>query len=104
MKRTATRVLVLLLALPLFPAAQPQTPPSVLKGTIQAVEPETGSVEVVTGVGMALRLVRLRATTATRVVPSAVTPGLRRGDVVRVQVHWTDQGLVADRIEKVVTP
>ena len=104
MKRIVNAALVSILARTVFAASQPQPAVPILKGTVRVVDPKTGSLELVTGVGMALRLVRLHAVTTTRIVRGntgiALTE-LRRGDIVRAECHRTDKGLVADRIEKV---
>lgn len=108
MKRVASAVLLLLLASTLFAADAPQRAPSTsIQGTILAVQPKAGSLDVVTGVGMALRLVRLTAQPAARIASGgAVVPlsALKRGDIVRVQCHWSGKRLVADRIERVAAP
>jgi hypothetical protein len=107
MKRIVRAALVPFLALAVFAAGQPPSSARTVRGTVHAVEPKTGSVEVVTGVGMALRLVRLQAMPTTRIIRGAagvVLTELKRGDVVRAECHWTDKGLVADRIEKVAIP
>jgi hypothetical protein len=57
---------------------------------------------VVTGVGMALRLVHLAAPPTVASGDAAVPmSALKRGDIVRVQCHWSGKQLIADRIEKV---
>ena len=54
---------------------------------------------MVTGVGMSLRIVHLAAPPAGEAaVPLSA---LKRGDIVRVQCHWSGKQLIADRIEKV---
>jgi len=102
MKRIVRATLLPLLALAVFAAGQPQSAARTVRGTVHAVEPRAGSVEVVTGVGMALRVVRLQAMATTRIMrggAGVVLTELRRGDFVRAECRWTDKGLVADRIE-----
>jgi hypothetical protein len=103
-KRIASAALLLLLASTLFAAdTQRQAAPTSIQGTVAALQPETGSLDVVTGVGMALRIVRLAAPPSARVVSGGVPlSALKRGDIVRVQCHVSGEQLIADRIEKVV--
>ena len=77
------------------------------RGTVHAVNAPTGSLDLLTGVGMSLRLVHMTAGPAVR--SSAPTAGLRMidlkpGDVVRIECRRTSAGLVVDRIEKVEAP
>ena len=78
------------------------------QGTVRAFTATTGSLDLITGVGMALRLVRVTVAPAVHVGGSAAA-GLagvefKPGDVLRVECHRTDTGLVADRIERVEVP
>ena len=71
------------------------------------MQPKPGSLDLITGVGMALRLVHMRTTSGTRIASgtaSLALGDLKPGTVIRAECHPTDQGLVADRIEKVGTP
>jgi hypothetical protein len=91
------------------PRAQTATQPAstyTYRGTIHRVDPKTGALELITGVGMALRLVHMTAPPAARAAGgTALGPAaLKAGDVVRVDCHQTPAGLVADRIERVVVP
>lgn len=98
-------VLLLLLLLPLHPARSQQPTPYVYRGTIETVQPQAGSLALVTGVGMALRLVHIRTTPATRVASGSTTlmlKTLKPGDVIRAECHTTEQGPVADRIERIL--
>jgi len=109
MRRIAKAAIASILALTVLAAGQPQAGARTLLGTVHAVEPKTRSLELVTGVGMALRLVRLQAMTTTKIMrgSAGVTltfTELKRGDIVRAECRWTDKGLVADRIEKVAIP
>lgn len=76
-------------------AAQPAS--FTYQGTVRSFTAKTGSLELVTGVGMALRNVRVSVTPAAR--PAGVD--LQPGDIVRVEAHRTAAGLVADRVERV---
>lgn len=73
------------------------------QGTVQAVRPRSGELDLLTGVGHALRVVRLRAVAATDMSSAGQKITLAQvqvGDIVRAECHQTDAGLVADRIEK----
>src|ERR687888_1516930 len=72
------------------PAAQPAAS-CTYRGTVRSFTAKTGSLELVTGVGMALRNVRVSVTPAAR--PAGVD--LKPGDIVRVECHSTATGLVA---------
>ena len=107
MKRGPVVLLAVLIPLALR-AARPQQPaPYTYHGTIQAVQAKAGSLDLITGVGMALRLVHMRTTSGTHIASGTASLALRDlkpGTVIRAECHPTDQGLVADRIEKVGTP
>ncbi len=104
MKRTA-RTALLLLALGFLPAdAQERAANPSIQGTVYAVQQRAGSLDVLVGVGMALRIVRLRTPPNARIAAEgAEVPmsALERGDVVRARCHWSGKQLVVDRIEKV---
>jgi len=73
------------------------------QGTIRAVNARTGTLELITGVGMSLRIVRMTTAPTTRLVAAGATPrlaDLKPGDVVRAECRRTATGLVADRVEK----
>lgn len=73
------------------------------RGTIRAVNTRTGTLELITGVGMSLRLVRMTTAATTRLVATGAVPrvgDLKPGDVVRAECRRTVAGLVVDRIEK----
>ena len=100
---TRTAALAALLLLPLLasaaadrraPAATQAAATYTYQGTVHTVDPKTSSLDLITGVGMALRLVHMRA------LPATPLPDLKPGDVVRVDCHRTAAGLVADRIQK----
>jgi hypothetical protein len=87
------------------PAAQ--VAPYTYQGTVQAVQPGDRSLALITGVGLALKLVYIKAAPAARIenAGTAISLGdLKRGDVVRAECRRTEAGLVADRIEKLRSP
>ncbi|HYL20130.1 MAG TPA: hypothetical protein VEU74_00095 [Gemmatimonadales bacterium] len=116
LRTTRTAALSAILLIPLVisaPAARQAQAPTqpaasyTYRGTVHAVNAPTGSLDLLTGVGMALRLVHMTAGPAVRT--SASTVGLRvtdlkPGDVVRVECRRTSAGLVVDRIEKFEAP
>ncbi len=110
MKRITSAALVLLALVPLLTtldtvAAQQQPAYISIQGTIQSLQPKSGSLDVVTGVGMALRIVHLTAPPSVQIAgggAGAPLSALKRGDIVRVQCHRSGAQLVADRIEKVM--
>ncbi|HEY6157578.1 MAG TPA: hypothetical protein VIV88_08980 [Gemmatimonadales bacterium] len=87
-------------------AAQPGA--YTFQGTVRSFAAKTGSLELITAVGMALRIVQVSVAPAAHAGggTAARLAGLefKPGDVVRVECHRTDTGLVADRIEKVAVP
>ncbi len=75
-------------------------------GTVRAVNARAGTIELITGVGMSLRVVRMTTAPTTRLVAAGAASSprladLKPGDVVRAECRRTPTGLVADRIEKV---
>jgi hypothetical protein len=70
------------------------------QGTIRAFTANTASLDLITGVGMALRIVHVTVAQAARLAGVEFKPG----DVVRMECHRTDTGLVADRIERIEVP
>jgi hypothetical protein len=97
---TRAVALTAVLLSPAVGAAAQRDVPYVYQGTVHTVQ--AGSVDLITGVGLALRLVHMR-TLPTTVVASEGAPvalsDLKRGDVVRADCRLTDTGLIADRIE-----
>ena len=75
MLRAAAFLSLLLIAQ--VPSAAPQHP-YVYRGTVQAVQPRGNSLDVVTGVGYALRLVHMRALPATLIRKSGAHAELRQ--------------------------
>jgi hypothetical protein len=104
MKRR-TAVLLLLLPIALHPARSQGPTAYVYRGTVETVQPQAGSLDLITGVGMALRLVHIRTSPATRMASGTTTltlKTLKPGDVIRADCHTTEQGPVADRIERIL--
>src|SRR5205807_10519692 len=80
-------------------SAQRELPYAYL-GTVHAVK--AGALDLITGVGEALRLVHMRTQPTTAVVGegAGLAPGdLQPGGVVRADCRMTATGLVVDRIE-----
>ena len=78
-------------------AEQPHT----YRGTVYAVQ--VGALDLLTGVGYALRLVHMRTpetTVAARRGGSLDVSEIKPGDVVAADCRLTDAGLVAERIEQ----
>ncbi len=74
-----------------------------LRGTVRAIDATAGNFDVVTGVGMALRIVRLRAGAGTYVTAAGAPASLadiKPGDIVRVEYRVTPQGNVCDKVER----
>ena len=76
------------------------------QGTVHSMQAKTGTLELITGVGHALRLVQMRVPTGLRMAGTATgaasvrVSGVKPGDVVRVVCHRAGGSLVADRVEK----
>ena len=109
MRMTAwTAALVATLLLPLAVSAAAQAAPAyTYQGTVHTLDTTTGTLELITGVGMSLRLVSIQTTTATHVASGRTTLALRAlkpGDVIRAECHATPKGPVADLIERIALP
>jgi hypothetical protein len=74
------------------------------RGTVRSFAAKTGSLELITGVGMALRIVQVSVAPAARTAARRAGLEFKPGDVVRIECHRTVAGLVADRIEKIEVP
>ena len=86
------------------PPAFPQIGPDTLVGTVRVLDLRQGALTVTTGVGMALRVVRLRITTDTRAAEAGAAlqlSALKPGDVVRVVGGTRPDGPVAYTVERV---
>jgi len=74
--------------------------PYTYQGTVRAVKP--GTLDLIIGIGEALRVVHMRTQAATVVFGegAAIALGdLQPGDVVRADCRLTEGGLIADKIE-----
>jgi len=95
--------LAAVLVTPVLTSAPVQPSTYIYQGTVH-VQPRASSLELITGVGFALRLVPMRAVAATRVERAGVAislADLKPGDVVRADCRRTALGLVADRIVEI---
>ncbi|OLC05621.1 MAG: hypothetical protein AUH42_07165 [Gemmatimonadetes bacterium 13_1_40CM_70_11] len=84
--------------------AAPPPPHDSLQGTVQRVDVPARALEITTGVGMALRVVRLRVAAETRLTAAgAALPlaQLRPGDIVRASFGTRPGGFVAYTIVRV---
>jgi len=109
MKLTTATLLVPLLAVPVRQLAAPPRAPSqqsaayTYRGTIHAVRPAPGIVDLITGVGEAIRTVHMSVLPTTRIETTGgklTLADLKPGDVVQAECRVTDKGLVADKIQK----
>jgi len=108
--RTAALTAILLVPLVTSAPADGRTPNSAqaapsytYRGTIRAINARTGTLELITGVGLSLRLVEMTTARTTRILTASATlrlAELKPGDVVRAEGRRTSAGLVADKIEK----
>ena len=99
----AASPVLLLSLLTQTPSPSPATQ-YVYQGTVQAVQPSTGSLTIITGVGFALRLIHIRMVPETQITSNQVTiafSDIEIGDIVRAECRMMDTVLVADRIEKI---
>src|ERR1043166_2043845 len=75
------------------------------QGTVHAVRADSGSIDLITGVGFALRMVHMNIGSDTKFeAPNGklALNDLRPGDVLTAVCHRTEKGLMADRIRKIV--
>ena len=109
MKQAAVFAITGVLAGSLAGVAQQAAPqpavPYTYQGTVHSVQVKTGTLELITGVGHALRLVQMRVPTGLQVAGTAGgaslgVRGVKPGDVVRVVCHRAGGSLVADKVEK----
>ena len=106
------RVTFLSLALFIAPLAlaaqQPTVPHDSVRGAIRAVDVRARTLEVTTGVGYALRVVRLQVPASVPITDRKAGPGepiklgeLKPGDLIRVSFGGRATGFVAYTIERV---
>ena len=109
MKHGAVFAITGVLAGPLAGVAQHAAPQPAAaytyQGTVHSVQAKTGTLELITGVGHALRLVQMSVPSGVRVAgttggASLGVRGVKPGDVVRVVCHRAGGSLVADKVEK----
>jgi hypothetical protein len=95
------------------PSPSPPAPPAAplasttLNATVQSIDTQAGTLEVVTGVGYALRVLKLSWKVSPTVKAAASGAGLSQikpGDLVRVQYAKTTQGNVLSTIELLPPP
>ncbi|HEY3220979.1 MAG TPA: hypothetical protein VGJ80_09620 [Gemmatimonadales bacterium] len=88
-------------------AASQQAPHDSVRGAVRVVDARARTLEVTTGVGMALRVVRLQVPAAVPVTTSSAgsdqlaLSDLKPGDVVRVTFGNRTGALVAYTIERI---
>jgi hypothetical protein len=101
-KRVVLASFFIIAALPT--AATAQQPTQNVQGAVRSVDVRGRALEVTTGVGMALRVVRLQLPADTRVTAAGVALPLSQlapGDIVRVSYGGRPGGYVAYTIERV---
>ena len=89
------------------PARPVNSTPSVMTATCRSMSYEHGTMDVITGLSFALRVVTFRVDEDTEVVvrgERGELGDLAPGKVVRIQYRKTPQGNEADRIEEVLDP
>ena len=91
-----------------LPAQQPTAPHDSVRGAIRTVDVRTRTMEVTTGVGYALRIVRLQVPAGVPITdrqggqPQLIgLAALQPGDVVRAAFGGRPTGFVAYTIERV---
>ena len=106
---TAVLVIPLLATAPAGPgvARQPasQQPAAyVYNGTVHVVRTESSTMDVITGVGLSLRMVHMNVLPTTAIEADGrriALSDLKPGDVVHAECRLTPDGMVADRIQRV---
>ena len=90
------------------PAAQPTAPHDSVRGAIRAVDVRARTLEVTTGVGYALRVVRMQVPASVPITDRKTGQGepiklaeLKPGDVIRASFGGRPTGFVAYTIERV---
>jgi hypothetical protein len=116
MHRATLMSLVLFIAPVALAAQQPTAPPTppaaapneTVRGAIRAVDVRARTLEITTGVGFAIRVVRLQVPSGVPITDRESGPGapiglgaLKRGDVIRASFGSRPTGFVAYTIERV---
>jgi hypothetical protein len=107
--RRVTLISLVLFITPLALAGQqPTAPHDTVRGAIRAVDAGARTLEVTTGVGFAIRVVRLQVPAGVPITAREDGPSapiglgeLKRGDVIRASFGSRPTGLVAYTIERV---
>ena len=110
---SSSRALVLTCSMALLfsPATQQPAPPAAAAapytyvGTVHAVQPAMVSLDLITGVGHAVRMVHMTMAPGTRAVRGGATISLADilpGAIVRAECHMTAAGPAVDGIEELV--
>ena len=93
----------LLLAVLSLPLAAQQSPHDTVVGAVRAVDARARTLEVTTGVGLALRVVRVSVPAETPITDrggALAFPLLKPGDIVRIAFGARPGGFVAYAIER----
>ena len=88
------------------PAAAQQAPHDSVRGAVRVVNVRGRAVEITTGVGHAVRVVRLQIVAETQLTAGGTTlplAQLQPGDIVRVSYGARPSGYIAYAIERVGT-
>jgi hypothetical protein len=108
MHRVTLLLFAAVVAPPALVAQQPVVPHDSVKGAIRAVDVRARTLEVTTGVGFALRVVRLQVPPSVPITDRQAAQGepiklgeLKPGDVVRAVFGGRPKGFVAYTIERV---
>jgi hypothetical protein len=89
---------------PVATAQQAGAPSHNVQGAVRVVDVRARALEVTTGIGMALRVVRIQVPAAVRVTATGAVLTLSQlapGDIVRVSYGGTPGGYLAYTIERV---
>jgi len=87
-----------------LPSPLSQAAAATLTGTVRAVDTEAAAVEMITGVGLALRWMSVQVDPASKIEVAgapAELGDLAPGDIVRVRYRKVDKRNVAESIERV---
>ena len=86
------------------PSQSAQGTPEVLTATVRALDTRAQTLEVITGVGHALRLMRFQVSPRCEIRVAGAAAQLRdlkAGNIVRIQYRQTPSAMMAERIESV---